>query len=91
MEKRSNIWQHFTGIKDNGVVVKGKCKYCKREIQAHPKFKHFNICKHNPHAGHMKQGVLQVKDGSGVETWKCDPELLIKTFSKMIIEDVKVA
>lgn len=93
--KRSDIWDHFTEVKDEqNVVIKGKCKYCKHDIQAHSVFngtsamrKHFNNCKHNPHRGHLKQGVLQLKDGSNVETWKFDPESLRAAFSEMIIED----
>ncbi|WVZ56860.1 hypothetical protein U9M48_007332 [Paspalum notatum var. saurae] len=35
--KRSDIWKHFTEIKDeDGVVVKGRCKYCNHDIAAHP-------------------------------------------------------
>uniref|UniRef100_K3ZLP8 hAT-like transposase RNase-H fold domain-containing protein n=1 Tax=Setaria italica TaxID=4555 RepID=K3ZLP8_SETIT len=32
---RSNMRQHFTKIKVDGVVVKGKCNYCDGEIMAH--------------------------------------------------------
>ncbi|WVZ77240.1 LOW QUALITY PROTEIN: hypothetical protein U9M48_025128 [Paspalum notatum var. saurae] len=93
--KRSSIWEHFTEIKDeHNVVIKGKCKYCKHEIQAHSVHngtsamrKHFNNCKHNPHKAHLKQGVLQLKDGSKLETWNFDPESLRVAFSEMIIED----
>jgi hypothetical protein len=34
--KRNDIWEHFTEVKDeHNVVIKGKCKYCKHDIQAH--------------------------------------------------------
>jgi len=91
--KRSDMWQHFIEIKDeDGVVVKGRCKYCKNAIAAHAvnngtsaMRRHFNTCKRNPFRAH--QGVLQVKDGSNVGTWKFDPEMLRTAFSEMIIED----
>jgi hypothetical protein len=56
MNARSKIWDHFIKIKEKGVVVKGKCKYCNAEIKAHLVLngtsgmrKHFGICKCNPH------------------------------------------
>jgi hypothetical protein len=57
MAPRSEMWQHFIKIKDDqGVLKKGKCKYCSRPIKADPYVngttalhRHFNICKRNPH------------------------------------------
>jgi hypothetical protein len=56
MASRSEIWNHFEKIKENGLVVKGQCKYCQAEIKAHPVLngtfgmcKHFSVCKRNHH------------------------------------------
>lgn len=92
---RSNMWMHFTKIKENGVVVRGKCNYCSNKIAAHPVHngtsamrRHFNSCKRNPHrvSDDSKQGVL-VNEGTNLGTWKFDPDLLRAAFSEMIIED----
>jgi hypothetical protein len=94
MAARSDMWNHFTKIFLEGILRKGKCKYCKREIKAHSVKNgttalrnHFNICKRNPHI-HLKdpkQGVLQVTDFVGC--WKFDPDKLRAAFAQMIIED----
>jgi hypothetical protein len=98
MSTRSTIWEHFIKIKENGVVVKGKCKYCNAEIKAHPVLngtsgmrKHFSICRSNPHrsSDDATQGVLQVNEGTSVGTWKFDPELLRSAFAEFIIEEEK--
>lgn len=92
---RSNMWTHFTKIKENGVVVRGKCNYCSNEIAAHPVHngtsamrRHFNSCKSNPHrvSDDSKQSAL-VNEGNSLGTWKFDPEILRAAFSEMIIED----
>jgi hypothetical protein len=96
VQARSNIWDHFTKIKEKGVVIKGQCNYCHAEIRAHPALdgtsgmrKHFRICKRNPHkcSDDATQGVLQVTEGTSVGTWKFDPDLLRSAFAEMIIED----
>jgi hypothetical protein len=95
MAARSNMWQHFTKIKENGQLRKGKCNYCKHEITTHPVLngtsamrRHFNSCKKNLHrVDDAKQGVLQVNRNNSVGTWKFDPDLLRKAFSEMVIED----
>jgi len=83
MNARSMVWDHFIKIKEKGVVVRGKCKYCPTEIKAHPVLngtsglrKHFSVCKRNPHkcSAHATQGVLQVTEGTAIGTWKFDPD-----------------
>jgi hypothetical protein len=92
MTSRSEMWDHFSKIFEGGEVVKGKCNYCSREIQATSKNgtsamrKHFNCCKHNPHVD-SKQGVISISQGTSVGTWKYDPDLLRSAFAEMIIED----
>ena len=57
MAPRSEMWEHFIKIKDvQGVVKKGKCKYCSHVIRDDSYVngitamrRHFNICKRNPH------------------------------------------
>ena len=35
MESRSDVWDHYEKVKDeNGVLVKGKCKYCTKDLSA---------------------------------------------------------
>jgi hypothetical protein len=77
MLARSKIWEHFIKIKENDVLVRGKCKYCNAEIKAHPVLngtsgmrKHFSICRSNPHrsSDDATQGVLQVTEGNSVGT-----------------------
>jgi hypothetical protein len=96
VQARSKIWDHFTKIKEKGVVIKGQCNYCHAEIKAHPALngtsgmhKHFRICKRNPHkcSDDATQGVLQLTEGTSVGTWKFDPDLLRSAFAEMIIED----
>ncbi|KAM0916497.1 hypothetical protein ACQ4PT_010141 [Festuca glaucescens] len=94
MAPRSDMWNHFNKVFVEGVLTKGKCKNCKREIKAHSVFngttalnKHFKVCKRNPHV-HLKdqkQGVLQVTDFIGC--WKFDPDKLRAAFAQMVIED----
>lgn len=93
---RSPMWEHFTKVKENGVVIKGNCKYCKHDIMAHPVFngtsalkRHFNSCKSNPNRiiKDGKQGILQIKEGNNISTWKFDPEALRVAFCEMVIED----
>ena len=33
---RSDVWDHYTKIYDEGQLVKGQCKYCNTQIAAHP-------------------------------------------------------
>jgi hypothetical protein len=95
MTSRSEMWDHFTKIFEEGQLVKGKCNFCSIEIAAHPvqngtsgMRKHFNTCKSNPHrVDDGKQGVLSVTLGTSVSTWKFDPELLRSAYAEMIIED----
>ena len=97
MAPRSEMWQHFIKIKDDqGVLKKGKCKYCSRPIKADPYVngttalhRHFNICKRNPHKNNKdpKQGRLQAIQGEGITTWKYDPEAIRQAFVEMVIED----
>lgn len=93
---RSDIWEHFVKIKENGVLKKGKCKYCHRLIAADTNRngtsamrRHFNSCKRNPHKFNKdpKQGTLQATNGQGISTWKYDPEALRQAFAEMVIED----
>jgi hypothetical protein len=96
MASRSEIWNHFEKIKENGQVVKGQCKYCQAEIKAHPVLngtsgmrKHFSVCKRNPHkcSADATQSVLQVTEGNSVGTWKFDPDLFRSAFAEMVILD----
>lgn len=97
MEPRSEIWQHFIMIKDeNGVVKKGKCRYCSRLIKADTYINgttamkmHFNICKRNPHVNNKdpKQTTLATTKGEGITTWRHDPEVIREAFAQMVIED----
>jgi hypothetical protein len=97
MAPRSEMWQHFIKIKDDqGVLKKGKCKYCSRPIKADPYVngttalhRHFNVCKRNPHKNNKdpKQGTLQAIQGEGITTWKYDPEAIRQAFVEMVIED----
>ena len=90
---RSGMWEHFSKVFHEGQLIKANCNYCKKDIAAHPVFngtsamhKHFNCCKSNPHV-ESKQGVLSISQGTGVGTWKFDPELLRSAFAEMVIED----
>jgi hypothetical protein len=97
MAPRSEMWEHFIKIKDDqGVVKKGKCKYCSRAIRADSYVngttamrRHFNICKRNPHKNNkdLKQPNLKVSQGEGVSTWRYDPEAIRQAFAEMVIED----
>ena len=96
MASRSEMWNHFEKFMINGVLQKGKCKYCKSDINAHTTVngtsalrKHFNICKRNPHRniGDDKQAVLQYNQGDSVNTWKYDPDAIRDAFVEMMIED----
>lgn len=96
MASRSEMWDHFEKIMINGVLQKGKCNYCKSDINANTIIngtsalrKHFHICKRNPHRniGDDKQAVLQASQGDGVNTWKYDPDAIRAAFVEMIIED----
>lgn len=35
MASRSEMWNHFEKVMINGVLQKGKCNYCKSDINAH--------------------------------------------------------
>jgi hypothetical protein len=56
MEPRSDVWNHFTKIKDDkGIMRATKCKYCQRNMKAYSKGhgtfalkRHLQSCKHNP-------------------------------------------
>jgi hypothetical protein len=92
MTSKSEMWDHFSKIFDEGELVKGKCNYCGSEIQSRTSkngtsalHKHFNCCKCNPHVD-SKQGVISISQGK-VGTWKFDTELLRSAFAEMIIED----
>ncbi|XP_062224635.1 zinc finger BED domain-containing protein RICESLEEPER 2-like [Phragmites australis] len=97
MASRSEMWEHFIKIKDdNGVVNKGKCKYCQHQIAADTTINgtssicmHFNTCKCNPHKfnKYPKHGTLQATYGQGISIWKFDPEALRQAFAEMVIED----
>jgi hypothetical protein len=66
---RSEMWQHFTKVKDNaGIVSHARCNYCHRNMKAEPGRhdttllrRHFNACKRNPHKFNKDpmQGTLQ--------------------------------
>jgi hypothetical protein len=53
---RSEMWQHFTKVKDNaGIVRHARCNYCHRNMKAKPDRhgttllrRHFNACNCNP-------------------------------------------
>jgi hypothetical protein len=50
VQARSKIWEHFTKIKEKGVVVKGQCNYFHAEIKAHPALNGtFGMRKHFSH------------------------------------------
>jgi hypothetical protein len=97
MAPRSEMWEHFIKIKDDqGVVKKGKCKYCSRAIRADSYLngttamgRHFNICKRNPHKNNKDpmRTNLKVSQGEGVSTWRYDLEAIRQAFVQMVIED----
>lgn len=86
MASRSEMWEHFIKIKDDqGVVKKGKCKYCSCAIRVDSYLngttairRHFNICKCNPHKNNkdLMQTNLKVSLGEGVSTWRYDPKAI---------------
>jgi len=94
---RSDMWNHFTKIKDDNNVLKAaKCNYCLRVLKADSNQhgtsalnKHFNVCKRNPHkfAKDPKQGTLQATAGEAPSTWRFDQNALREAFAEMLIED----
>ena len=37
MEARSDVWNHFSKVFEDGILVSATCNYCKRSFAAHPK------------------------------------------------------
>ena len=37
MESRSDVWNHFSKVFEDGILVSATCNYCKRSFAAHPK------------------------------------------------------
>jgi hypothetical protein len=95
MAKRSEMWNHFSEVVIGGILRKGKCNYCNREIKAHPTINgtsalksHFNTCKFNPHnKKNANQSILQVIQGETPLVSKFYPEAIRKAIAEMIIED----
>jgi pyocin large subunit-like protein len=94
---RSEMWQHFTKVKDNaGSVRHARCNYCQRNMKAEPDRhgttslrRHFNACKRNPHKFNKDpmQGTLQATQYEGVSTWRFGQDALRAAFAEMIIVD----
>ena len=83
---RSEMWQHFTKIKDDaGIVRHARCKYCHRNMKAEAGRhgtsslkRHFTVCKRNPHKFNKDptQGTLQATHYEGISTWRFDQDAL---------------
>jgi hypothetical protein len=94
---RSEMWQHFTKVKDNaGIVRHARYNYCHRNMKAEPDRhgttslrRHFNACKRNPHKFNKDptQSTLQATQYEGVSTWRFDQDALRTAFAEMVIVD----
>jgi hypothetical protein len=101
MAPRSDVWNHFTKVKNESGEEKAKCKYCGQLYACHSKKNgtsslgaHIKICRKNPNKEVVdKQGTLQLIASPGnssvgtISTWKFDLDELKHSFAEMLIED----
>ena len=74
-QHRSLAWEHYEEIRNEaGVVIKGKCIYCAKKINAHSKIhgtsairNHVLTCLKNPHKKNTRQKLLTLQPVNMVE------------------------
>jgi hypothetical protein len=101
MAPRSDVWNHFTKVKNESGEKKAKCKYCGQLYACRSKNNgmssldaHLKICRKNPNKEVVdKQGTLQLIASPGnssvgtISTWKFDLDELKHSFAEMLNED----
>ena len=67
MEPRSDVWNHFSKVFEDGILVSATCNYCKRSFAAHPKRNgttslknHMESCKKHPHNINTRQNLISL-------------------------------
>ena len=65
MDSRSKVWQHFDKILEKGKLVKAKCVYCAKVVNADPKINGTSSCRNhilayrkNPKPKSSRQSLL---------------------------------
>jgi hypothetical protein len=102
MAPRSDVWNHFTKVKNESGEEKAKCKYCGQLYACRSKNNgtsslgaHLKICRKNPNKEVVdKQGTLQLiasprnSSVGTISAWNFDLDELMKhSFAEMLIED----
>ena len=67
MEPRLDVWNHFSKVFEDGILVSTTCNYCKRSLAAHPKRNgttslknHMESCKKHPHNINTRQNLISL-------------------------------
>ncbi|WOH12894.1 hypothetical protein DCAR_0832403 [Daucus carota subsp. sativus] len=97
MDKRSEVWDHFTKFMDADGSTKAKCNYCSREYFSDSSKNgtsnlrtHLKTCNKLPLSGDSKQTQLTLQSVGGNELlkkWRFDQKASRKKLASMIIID----
>ena len=97
IDKRSDVWDHFTKFTDAEGSLKSRCNYCDKEYYSDPSKNgtsslraHLKTCNKLPLSGESKQTQLSIQSVGGsdlLKKWRFDQKASRHKLASMIIID----